>query len=386
MVDVLCITCNVGALLKHVDVVSEEARSALVNEVGATVSRCNAALVAIHFQECPTPLEVVQPIVRHPATAAFTSKYILLDSSKQTGLCSLYMHNPSVAQASLIQLDSDATTELEPFGLEDVLPIPSSHALLFPIPKEVLPHPGTYSQKGIMHVCWNLAGKVWGFINLHLPHDNNNLESLEQVPSLVAQNRTAGLQWALGRCAVTKAERLLLFGDFNFRPSLRGVVRTIFQGRLPGPGPAAAPTPSGAAVDTQQQARSVAFKWEVAEANAVLASAGGSVDARQFSAGTASDRFERPAPENPLWEHDEGAAVASFLRESPVAFPPSYGYAGNRNGRVIWSKKRCPAWTDRVMMTFEAVDCLEVRSYDAIGAANASIKDHKPVYLHALLL
>lgn len=61
MVEVLCITCNVGALLKHVEVVSEEARAALVDEVGATVARCRAALVAIHFQECPTPLEVCAP-------------------------------------------------------------------------------------------------------------------------------------------------------------------------------------------------------------------------------------------------------------------------------------------------------------------------------------
>eukprot|EP00667_Euglena_gracilis_P023039 EG_transcript_25852 len=245
MVEVLCITCNVGALLKHVEVVSEEARAALVDEVGATVARCRAALVAIHFQECPTPLEVVQPIVQHPATAAFTSKYILLDKSKETGLCSLYMHDPSAAPASLVPLsNSDSAQEDDLFDLEDVQTIPSSHALLFPIPKEVLPHPGTYAQKGIMHVCWNLSGKVWGFVNLHLPHDNNNLESLEQVPSLVAQNRATGLRWALGRCAVTRAERLLLFGDFNFRPSLRGVVRTVFGARLPGCGPTAAPAPA----------------------------------------------------------------------------------------------------------------------------------------------
>ncbi len=58
MVDVLCITCNVGGLLKHVDVVSDEARSALIEELSSAIGRCDAAFVAIHFQECPTPIEV----------------------------------------------------------------------------------------------------------------------------------------------------------------------------------------------------------------------------------------------------------------------------------------------------------------------------------------
>jgi hypothetical protein len=387
MVQVLCIACNVGALLKHVEVISADARDALIGELGDVISRCDAPFVAIHFQECVTPLEVIVPLLEHPSTRAYSQRHVLLDALEKTGLCSLYMYDPNLVDATLLKVGDDEGSEVTATEVEGMQAIAPSHCLVLPIPKEVLPFPGTFHQKGVMHVCWRLDGSEWGLMNLHLPHETDNTESLQRFPSVVAQNRAAALLYLLDQCvAVTPTQRLIICGDFNFRPGLRGVFQTLFQVPLPGCGPAAAPTPDEPSAAMEEQAQKIAFEWELAEAHAAVARHGGLLEKRKFSAGTLTQRFASPAPANPLWIHDEGHLLPSSLYEAPVTFPPTYGWAGvAKGGETLWTKKRCPAWTDRVLMTPAAREGLTLRAYDAVGIANAAIVDHKPVYLHANL-
>ena len=375
MVRLLCVTCNVGALAKSADV-SEEAVAATVTGLCDRIQAAGAAFVAVHFQECVHVHTVLQPLVRHASLAKYSAKHVICDV-ETNALCSLYMHDPAAITATAQPLGQESPGAAA-VTLEGATALPLSVGLSHALPKDVLPFPSNYKQKGLLHTRWALDGALWGFTNVHLPHDNDNWHCIALQPSPTAQNRYASLQWAVETCAVKPTDRVLLFGDVNFRPSLRGVARAVYGAALEGDGPSD-PTPSGAKPKKPQMPPEA----EMAEVSAAMGRHGASVEARAIHFGGPAERFQLPAAQNPLWAHDEGRRQPTLLREAPLEFPPSYGYDAFEEGLVVWKTKRVPAWPDRVFLTPGALQALQVRGYGLATGIACPIRDHKPVYLAA---
>uniref|UniRef100_A0A7S1NP69 inositol-polyphosphate 5-phosphatase n=1 Tax=Eutreptiella gymnastica TaxID=73025 RepID=A0A7S1NP69_9EUGL len=387
MTRILCIACNIGVFGKSQEP-CEQVVAKTIEALCQQISLSDASFVAVHFQEAKYAVNVLRPLISHPALGQYSAKHVVSnnvwDDTGGPGLCSLYMHIPTAITATVQPLGEKIDTETTEAAIsEGAEHIPVGHALSYKLPKEMLPYPASFKQKGLLYTCWLIQGKPWGFINVHLPQEDNNWRCIAQQPSPAAHNRYAALSWVLKQCNVTPTDCTLVFGDFNFRPCLRGVMQTIYGAALDGNGRKIVEL-----VDDHDKVAPVVDglmppEAEVLIVNAALAQHAASVSEKAFHAGDVVGSFQLPATANPLWEHDEGRKLESFLVEPPLNFPPSYGYGSVEDGQVVWMTKRCPAWTDRIFMTPEAMSQLQIEAYDIVGGINTAIRDHKPVYLVA---
>ena len=251
-----------------------------------------------------------------------------------------------------------------------------------------------WSRKGFMHVRWCLDGVPTDLVNVHLFHDDSNLTALQRSAgtmteslSVFAAHRLRALRSILhglgrhkppthhqhmpegfvlggGGGGVGGVEGVptaaFLFGDFNFRLDQRAVVRHLCgEEGLAAAAAAAEPSGGGGALRLPGGAASdVALE----------------IDAKQFRI---TDVPALLASRETLrsYDHELGQLHAedevSRLSELPVGFMPTYmraaaGKSPKAEGHDVsdpdkaaaaaalqpasYGSKRCPAWTDRILM------------------------------------
>lgn len=84
-----------------------------------------------------------------------------------------------------------------------------------------------WSRKGFLRTRWRASADQQPFdlVNIHLFHDSDNLSAAAAFPSQFARNRENTMVHTLDRLG--DAYPLFIFGDFNFRLNLEGVVARL---------------------------------------------------------------------------------------------------------------------------------------------------------------
>lgn len=216
-------------------------------------------------------------------------------------------------------------------------------------------------RKGYLHTRWRLRGAPVDLLNIHLFHDESNLDALRREPadslSCYARSRQLALRHALDAVSAARAAAvdapgspapaLFAFGDFNFRLDQAALVsrlcgeaalETLLASPPDDSTPASLPvTPPAADAAAGEAGRALAvgnkhfaFSWPgaVRELDPLLREADVEVSSLAALNGLAL-RELTPPPFAP-----------TYNREPSDAEPSGFRY----------SEKRCPAWTDRVLM------------------------------------
>lgn len=78
-----------------------------------------------------------------------------------------------------------------------------------------------------MRTRWSLNGTVVDMVNIHLFHDASNFVAMESYPSVYCKNRRRALEHTLQRFHNDQYAKapFFLFGDFNFRTDMDGVIK-----------------------------------------------------------------------------------------------------------------------------------------------------------------
>ena len=303
-------------------------------------------------------------------------------------------------------LDDDQVVGAETLGpsLGDTAKVKCRHGKF---PQHFFAESPGWSRKGFLHTRWSLAGCEVDMLNVHLFHDASNLTAIErpradESGSLYAARRLGALRHALhGTCAVAahreadtiaaladaaghtvvttdtvpmatpdvapaatahgamsrqreqqqeqRAEdriahgrrALFVFGDFNFRLDLPAVVEMLA-------GPAGLAAVSGGQTVTLPVTLPSALGTNLALGEKMFSlSVPGTLE-HLLEGGTASTlrTFDR----EPCTLFADRALP---LFELPVRFAPTYMRDTDESaaaGSPRYGTKRCPAWTDRVLM------------------------------------
>uniref|UniRef100_A0A183CJH4 inositol-polyphosphate 5-phosphatase n=1 Tax=Globodera pallida TaxID=36090 RepID=A0A183CJH4_GLOPA len=89
-----------------------------------------------------------------------------------------------------------------------------------------------WARKGFLHTRWKIGTRILDFINIHLFHDDSNLNFIEN-PTEYSSNRRKALQYTLDKFEEFNGGTLegdsncFLFGDFNFRLNLASLVKKL---------------------------------------------------------------------------------------------------------------------------------------------------------------
>nr|XP_033805936.1 inositol polyphosphate-5-phosphatase A-like [Geotrypetes seraphini] len=101
------------------------------------------------------------------------------------------------------------------------------------------------------------------------------------------------------------------------------------------------------------------------------------------------DIFRENYAEGLLMYDKEPLPFLDTLSEQPVVFPPSYPYSEDCNNPTDYEHTRCPAWCDRVFMSYSAKSFLQEEKDDSNAPSvvygtfgdSVCMGDHKPVFL-----
>eukprot|EP00051_Salpingoeca_urceolata_P033881 m.22630 g.22630 ORF g.22630 m.22630 type:complete len:409 (+) comp6885_c0_seq2:340-1566(+) len=363
----LVVTANVGSLFEQVDALLDIWLDAFC----AAVDIHNPAFVALHMQEVggkeyKTSMRFVEVfisrILERESMRRFTCFRAFLDTQFQledsfTALGSVFFAEPGLSpqlwnfqtacwESASLQL---VTTD-SPYQRKEKF---ASHM-----------YPGTWTRKGYLHTRWQLCGRAYNFVNVHLFHDASNVAAFESTPSLFSEKRMAALKVVLDRCPGDGTElHGFVFGDFNFRLSLKPVVQDIVGLGV---------------LSRSDKGYRAPGKSPHGPDDLVL-------EPKLF-------RFRDP--EVFLHEHqrfrrfdNEPETKPDLLCELPVAFGPSYAYSEEPDEPSKFLTKRCPGWCDRVMVTKKLHDELSAKGpvwYGLLGV-DVCMGDHKPVALSCFL-
>lgn len=89
-----------------------------------------------------------------------------------------------------------------------------------------------FGRKGFLHTRWKFDEKIFDLINIHLFHDESNLNLLEN-PTLYSNNRKNAFNYVLQKFekfnggTIEGASNLFVFGDFNFRLDFASFVKKL---------------------------------------------------------------------------------------------------------------------------------------------------------------
>jgi inositol-1,4,5-trisphosphate 5-phosphatase len=272
-----------------------------------------------------------------------------------------------------------------------------------------------WGRKGYLHTRWRINSRILDLINIHLFHDESNLE-LTQNPLLYSQNRQRALNytikqyndWTILQKEISLSHgNLFIFGDFNFRLRTDSFLRKI--------------TKDQEIHEIEDINKSASFPSQVSEIesnnkppqhtlNGVI---GHDTLKRNLSAiefrpkenkkkllddsnivlRIEKKRFDYvdAATFVTKWDQyrDDDTEPKEFnLKEMQIKFPPTYPWSEDPLCSNCYMKTRAPAWCDRVLMNNEAFELVQKDTksiYTCIGL-NACMGDHKPVLLGFSLL
>ncbi|CAL8084212.1 unnamed protein product [Calicophoron daubneyi] len=407
LLNVFFLTSNVGGLVRKPSL-----RSAWCSQIAKAISEHAADFVAVHLQELGEKstasypdksfqtdifIRLLHDVIKSTDTETWPYIYYAFantESSSEmfTALGSIYFINRRFTDCKLWNF---VESRFQPVSGENVEYLSSCCPFVsqgrFPV--ELFPS-GHPSRKGFMRTRWLVENCVMELVNVHLFNDSNNMESFKNHPSRYARHRADGLRWVLDLCAADglPSQHLIIFGDFNFRPNLPAYVeKTLLR------------------------------------YNAVLSSASNSINVGVSNAASVEsndiDAFESKINGEPLedksifritprefdfaeqhshlWSQfselleldEELTEFSDVLQEVHITFPPSYPFTESDDEAKKYSKTRCPAWCDRILLdrrTFEGLRAPRSRNNAKISAGritydllakDACVGDHKPVYL-----
>ena len=258
---------------------------------------------------------------------------------------------------------------------------------------------GEWTRKGFQHTRWRFDGGRCDFelVNVHLIHDRCNIAALsggEESP--YAAERRGAMGAVLKRCALTHraSSRAIIFGDFNFRLGLRGAACAFLRC---GQGDLRSTTSEG------QDARGAPVRCIDLDAMGAL---GGDEDARIFVGPEEVSFSPSGAPFLQRWgdfraaDREVSKLALGLAEPAPITFAPTYRWDHARGAHAHallsvrrcteespFSVKRCPAWTDRVLLTGSIAALLRGQAQLEYGAfsPSADTGDHKAVFLGCVL-
>jgi len=250
-----------------------------------------------------------------------------------------------------------------------------------------------WGRKGFLHTRWEINGRSIDLINIHLFHDESNLE-LTQNPLLYSQNRKKALDYTISsyndwkQANHPEPSSLFIFGDFNFRLRTDSFLMKI--------------TKNQEIHEIEESTKSIEeppncvpkliFNHEPLKRNL------SAIEFRQKEDNLDDDssivlriekkKFDYYNPQSFItnWEQyreDDAEPNQYELKEFPINFPPTYPWSEDPSCSNAYMKTRPPAWCDRVLMNDIALESISQNpkaSYNCIGL-HACMGDHKPVAL-----
>ncbi|XP_032372223.1 inositol polyphosphate-5-phosphatase A [Etheostoma spectabile] len=380
--DVLLVTANVGSLFDNVGEIQNE----WLQELYQTIRSHRPMFIALHLQEVGGKDYMLnmghtdnffRSIESSEEMKDFDRVCVYVDNQFQaedsfTALGSMYFINKSLKniyqydfnvkdfkvvsgqKKHMGSLDGVATVEKEKF------------------PKNFWPD-FKWSRKGFMRTRWIIHNQGLDLVNIHLFHDASNLIACNASPSIYSANRKNALRYVINRISDSRYTPLpfLLFGDFNFRLDTLSLVQHLS---------------TSADVQTVKKDSSDEVKKIICEEkdhdHQVLLHIEEKLFAYLHQAvfrednGRALLKFDK-----------EVAAFHDVIREEEIRFPPSYPYSEDYTKPVQYMNTRCPAWCDRILMSYSAHEFIHRGDdgekkviYNTVGP-NVCMGDHKPVFL-----
>jgi inositol-1,4,5-trisphosphate 5-phosphatase len=218
-------------------------------------------------------------------------------------------------------------------------------------------------RKGYLHTRWIVDENPMDMVNVHMFHDANNVETLDDgYPSVYAKCRARAFQLVVNACNLQQCKNVFVFGDFNFRLDMSAVVSDIL-----GQNPVRTEEGSDEKKfvtlrDAKDVTRSIRVGTKVFEMNP-------------------SDTFVKDWSRFLRHDHEPTDATAKLgFTELQVDFPPSYPFEEEVGVTDQYMQTRCPGWCDRVLMNTQARTGVSGATYGLVGL-DKSIGDHKPVVL-----
>lgn len=426
---VLLCTNNIGRVFDAGD----ECIEWWLNNLDDTVTSMNADFVALHLQELAgnafkkgtanmSDIQRLADAVRtrfHDFWCSGIFAPSVADGDFTALGCIVLVRRSSAPQVALFEFGASAQSgsRWRPVSTldEPLLPAPSLPARWcrhgsFPrhFFDSLVP---TWTRKGWLHTRWRVDGQPLDLLNVHLFHDDDNLVALRRTSALsdYASCRHNALQYALALLAADGPPlaalgplpaALCVFGDFNFRLDLRRVTQllaggdeallrelaTLAEGAATSvrvairPSPVAPPPPP-----PPLRVLSLSSAWRCLLCigrQQVLA-----IGAKRFEMEDIA-RFAREASAFRRCDVEVAACaeLQPALREVEGRFPPTYGYrdaATSSCEQPAFDGKRCPSWTDRVLLDEAGMRLLRATSDVSYGALDQGVvrNDHNMVFL-----
>ncbi|XP_065184368.1 inositol polyphosphate-5-phosphatase A-like isoform X2 [Sycon ciliatum] len=375
----LLVSANVGTLFEQ----PERLLEPWLNTFCAKVSQDQPDFVALHCQEVGgksymTGMEYVDSFVERLLTSSDLVEYSRVrgyidkdyeTKTEFTALGSVYLVHSRVSDAAMwdfsgCRFHPVADKEIKHDNLNKD---PYHRKLKYP--PDFFPQ-FPWSRKGHIITRWRLRNRVVDIVNVHLFHDASNLESVSQSPSIYVANRARALRHTLKRIEELglREAPMFIFGDFNFRIDLHGIVHDHLAGVN--------------AKSTEKDGVVACIEYCHADCSdddtpALKLEKKGFV-LKKGIAPSCSQLIEE-------WrKFDKESKQFPDLFEQEITFPPSYPFSEDEGVTDQYMHSRPPSWCDRVLYNQACKDLLQQSSstadYGVIGASE-EMGDHKPVCL-----
>ncbi|PAA89461.1 hypothetical protein BOX15_Mlig000302g1 [Macrostomum lignano] len=388
----LLISANVGSLFDD----PENLFKKWLNQFYQVVRDKDPDFIALHCQEVggknfaqsmPNVKKWIQDLLASPDLKSYDRVRIFLDEDFKTAetftaLGSLYFVHSRVADIRIWDFASSDFVNVKDTKVYDgsIESVGEKDKQKFPL--ELFPN-RTWSRKGYMRTRWQVGRLSFDLVNVHLFHDDSNLESMSRTPSIYADFRRGAFNWTLDQLRNGSASIELptfLFGDFNFRLDMVGYLRAVADG-------------AERREQSDKSGRPSRVDFLAAgngENGGCLLSVGKKLFERRSDNG-ANEFYENKN----CWLNELDFELKSFdqhLFEFPVTFPPTYPFSEDcqaPGAATDYMATRLPGWCDRVLCSHSARRALlcppdQPTQYAVLGLDDC-LGDHKPVFLSTLL-
>ncbi|XP_028312206.1 inositol polyphosphate-5-phosphatase A [Gouania willdenowi] len=379
---VLLVTANVGSLFDNVGEIQQE----WLQELYKTVNSYKPQFIALHFQEVGGKDYMVnmghaehflQCIESSEDMRDFDRVCTYVDNHFQaedsfTALGSMYFIHKSlknIYQYDFKVKDFQAVQGRSKY-VGSLLEVTTVEKEKFP--KNFWPD-FKWSRKGFMRTRWIIHNQGLDLVNVHLFHDASNLIACNSSPSIYSSNRKNALRYVMNRISDSRHTSLpfFVFGDFNFRLDTLSLVQHL----------STAADIQTVKKDSSNEVEKIICEEKDNDHQVLL-----HIEEKLFT-------YLHQA----VFREDNGRALLRFdkevnafddvIREEAITFPPSYPYSEEYAKPTQYMNTRCPAWCDRILMSYAAQGLLHKSDdwekgvvYNTVGP-NVCMGDHKPVFL-----
>lgn len=388
LVPVLLISANVGSIFED----PQDLLKIWIKEFLKVINQAQPKFLALHCQEVggknyKESMRHVDEFVRDLMTSDELIQYnhmrIFLDEDftcpeKFTALGSLYFVHNSLKDVQI--WDFHAHRFLEVIGKEvyrgNIEHVGTKEKTKFP--QDIFPE--SRSRKGFIRTRWCIGHTVFDLVNIHLFHDACNFLAMEEFPSRYTKTRQNALGYTLQRFSADPYDKVpfFIFGDFNFRLDMKGIVQKLTSQAVPVYFTSA----------KNGEVEKILYKDPGNENKVIL-----TLEKKVFD----FDQHQETFASNEKWllEYDKELKVfEEEIFEFDISFPPSYPYMEDTCSGNSYMRTRCPSWCDRILLSRSALSIVNMTPIDSstppviyrLIGENTAMGDHKPVMLMFNLL